>query len=348
MNSTAAPIVSVVIPTFNRRRLLCEAIDSVLYQNFPSVEIIVVDDGSTDATAETLAARYGDAVRCLRQENRGFGSARNKGVSAATGSYIAFLDSDDIWMKGKLALQEAVMERFPELAYTFTDFVIFDDQGRYDHHGLQSWFAEPNLWASVLPQQLRLSKDELAIHERESGVVIYAGDLYRPLLSHCFVLPSTAMVRAACLDPQIRHTEGDPHCADWDFFALLSRNHKAGFIDEETTLNRSHEDSVRLTRSMDDAEKAGRRLSSLARIWKADEVFVRQYGGEIARVESELLLQQAKCAYLAGRIGQTRQALFNYRKCSVRAHKTMALVLFLLTMIPFSSVPVRALLSLKG
>ncbi|HET6262971.1 MAG TPA: glycosyltransferase family 2 protein, partial [Chloroflexia bacterium] len=94
--------VSVVIPTYNRAHCIAHAIDSVLRQALPPHEVIVVDDGSTDDTA-TVLARYDRRVRVLRQENGGVSVARNNGIAAASGQWIAFLDSDDEWAPQKLA-----------------------------------------------------------------------------------------------------------------------------------------------------------------------------------------------------------------------------------------------------
>lgn len=94
--------VSVIIPTYNRAHCVGEAIDSVLAQVPPADEVIVVDDGSTDDTAEVLAA-YGDRITVLHQQNAGAAAARNTGIRHATGEWVAFLDSDDLWRPGRLA-----------------------------------------------------------------------------------------------------------------------------------------------------------------------------------------------------------------------------------------------------
>jgi glycosyltransferase involved in cell wall biosynthesis len=94
-NGSILPKVSVIIPTFERGWCLREAVDSALAQEFANFELIVVDDGSTDGTAELLEA-YRPKVRLLRQENRGVSAARNRGIAAARGELIAFLDSDDL------------------------------------------------------------------------------------------------------------------------------------------------------------------------------------------------------------------------------------------------------------
>jgi glycosyltransferase involved in cell wall biosynthesis len=99
-----SPAVSVVIPTYNRRQFIGEAVASVLQQGFDDIEIIVVDDGSTDDTAEVLAS-FGAAIRSIYQENKGVSAARNRGVMESRGTFLAFLDSDDLWTAGKLDAQ---------------------------------------------------------------------------------------------------------------------------------------------------------------------------------------------------------------------------------------------------
>src|SRR5689334_21473917 len=102
------PNVSVVIPTYNRAAFLPAAIDSALSQSYPPCEILVVDDGSTDHTADVVAA-YRARVRLIAQSNQGTAAGRNAGVAASSGAYVAFLDSDDLWLPHKLERQ---MERF--------------------------------------------------------------------------------------------------------------------------------------------------------------------------------------------------------------------------------------------
>ncbi|MDW8322990.1 MAG: glycosyltransferase [Burkholderiales bacterium] len=123
------PLVSVVIPAYNAAWCVGKAIDSVLAQDFRDFELIVVDDGSTDQTPEILAV-YGEAIRVIRKPNGGLSSARNAGIAAARGEYIAFLDADDWWLPAKLSKQLAYMQAQPELGFTSTAARVEDTQGR--------------------------------------------------------------------------------------------------------------------------------------------------------------------------------------------------------------------------
>lgn len=116
---TETVTVSVVIPAYNAAWCIRRAIDSVLAQSFRDFELIVVDDGSTDGTAAVLAA-YGDAVRVVAKPNGGLSSARNAGIAAARGEYVAFLDADDWWLPAKLERQVAMMRSRPALVFCST------------------------------------------------------------------------------------------------------------------------------------------------------------------------------------------------------------------------------------
>jgi glycosyltransferase involved in cell wall biosynthesis len=123
------PKVSVVIPVYNGARTIGRALESVFAQTFTDFEIVVVDDGSTDDTLAALE-RYGDRIRVIKESNRGPSAARNTGVSAAAGDYIAFLDDDDEWMPAKLARCVAVLDADSDCALAYTFMV------RVDAHGL--------------------------------------------------------------------------------------------------------------------------------------------------------------------------------------------------------------------
>jgi len=111
MNDAQPPKVSVVVPAYNRERLILHALNSVLAQTFADFEILAVDDGSTDGTIQAIQSCTDPRIRCLRHEkNRGAAAARNTGIQAARGEYVAFLDSDDEWLPHKLERQTAALD----------------------------------------------------------------------------------------------------------------------------------------------------------------------------------------------------------------------------------------------
>jgi glycosyltransferase involved in cell wall biosynthesis len=116
------PKLSVIIPTYNRADKVGNTIESVLTQTFTDLEVVVVDDGSTDRTGQILGETYGDRIRYFAQTNQGVSVARNKGIAEARGEWIAFLDSDDLWEKEKLEWQFKALERFgPQCGASYTD-----------------------------------------------------------------------------------------------------------------------------------------------------------------------------------------------------------------------------------
>src|SRR5262249_23742907 len=117
------PEVSVVIPSYNSAKYLRDAVDSVLKQTFRDFEVVVVDDGSTDDT-QAVICRYVSSVRYIRQDNSGVADARNRGIEASRGHYIAFLDADDTWLKHKLEVQLTELKKKPGYRACYTAFMV--------------------------------------------------------------------------------------------------------------------------------------------------------------------------------------------------------------------------------
>jgi hypothetical protein len=135
--AAAAPLVSVIIPVYNGARFLAQAVDSVLAQGYPCVEIIVVDDGSTDDVAGAVAALPVD-VRLFRQENAGPAAARNRGIRDASGDFLAFLDVDDLWPENNLGVLAAALVRDPQLQVVngHAQMMVLDEaSGRFEYRG---------------------------------------------------------------------------------------------------------------------------------------------------------------------------------------------------------------------
>ena len=123
------PLVSVVIPTYNRAKWVSKAIDSVLAQTFTDFELLVVDDGSTDQSRQVISA-YGSRLHYIYQDNRGVSTARNRGILEARGEWVAFLDSDDEWVPEKLQTQMNLVDRHPQLVMVASDAHIGSGDNR--------------------------------------------------------------------------------------------------------------------------------------------------------------------------------------------------------------------------
>ena len=138
----STPLLSVVIPTWNRAHIVCEAVESALIQRTGQIEVIVVDDGSTDDTAQVLERGFGSRIHLLRMpRRRGAGAARNAGARLASGELVAFLDSDDLFLPGKLDAELRALERFPAAEAVVSDSLSFlegeaDDRSRFALNGL--------------------------------------------------------------------------------------------------------------------------------------------------------------------------------------------------------------------
>jgi len=124
-----SPIVSVIIPIYNARDVIRETLASVAAQTMTDLEVIVVDDGSTDGSADLVCA-HSQVTRCIRQDNRGVAAARNRGIQASSGRYLALLDHDDLWASDKLEKQAAVLDARSAVGMVITNVVHIDRDGR--------------------------------------------------------------------------------------------------------------------------------------------------------------------------------------------------------------------------
>ena len=207
------PLVSVIVPTYNRAHFLGDAIESILAQTYPNIEIVVVDDGSTDKTAEVIS-RFRGRVRYYRQGNRGQVTARNFGMKQATGDFIAPLDSDDIWLPEKTAKQVDMFRADPELD------VIFGLGDDMDAGGKVLRVA------AVVPKGWEMDSLELPF-----AAYACRGDVLTALIQRNAIWHSTVMMRRKAIleaggyDPQCMS------CSDWDLWLRLALNGcKFGFL----------------------------------------------------------------------------------------------------------------------
>ncbi len=209
------PAVSVIIPTYNRAAMVSEAVESVLSQTFSQFELVVVDDGSTDDTAERLES-YGSLLRVLRRERGGVSAARNSGIAATKAPLLAFLDSDDLWHPEKLAVQTSYMNTFPGADISHTDEIWIRGGRR------------------VNPRD-RHAKAE--------------GKAFLRLLRESLISPSAVMIRRSVLEEAGGFDENLPACEDYALWLCLSRHREIHLIHRPLVTKRGGHDD-QLSRSL--------------------------------------------------------------------------------------------------
>ena len=209
------PLISVIIPTFNRSLLLQRAINSVLKQTYENFELIIVDDGSTDNTSEIvkdiIKRKTKQELVYIEQKNEGVSSARNNGVRRSRGEWIAFLDSDDEWLVKKLELQ--------------VNFI--KNNANHWVHGEEVWIRNGK----------RVNQKK--IHQKSGG------DIFRSSLALCLVSPSTVMIHRELFIISGGFNEEFIVCEDYDLWLRLALEHEVGFI-KDPLINKygGHEDQL--------------------------------------------------------------------------------------------------------
>jgi glycosyltransferase involved in cell wall biosynthesis len=200
---SSPPLVSVILPCFNAEATLERALTSVAEQDYPSIEVIAVDDGSSDRTPEILAARTGPVMQAIRlPQNRGAAAARNAGLAAARGDYVAFLDADDEWLPAKLSRQMAVIGARPNMTFVSCTARVLDAEGR---------IVEPP-FADLLPEE--------------------PATAWKALLADTFVWTPTVLARRSCLEQVKGFDESLVIAEDQDLWIRLALLGEVGFIDE--------------------------------------------------------------------------------------------------------------------
>jgi glycosyltransferase involved in cell wall biosynthesis len=206
------PRVSVIVPVHNRPRFVREAVESALAQDCPGgAEVVVVDDGSTDETPQVLAS-FGDRIRVVRQENGGPSRARNRGFREAHGELFALLDSDDVWLPGKLVAQLAALDASPACCLVHSDVDEFWDDG-----SARRWTRRPP---------------------------VLGGDVLRALLRRNFVHTMTVVLRRGAVDAVGGFDPAYPPCEDWDLWLRLAERWPIAADPGRRVRTRVHEGSL--------------------------------------------------------------------------------------------------------
>jgi glycosyltransferase involved in cell wall biosynthesis len=196
-------MISVIIPTYNSEKYIKEALDSVIYQTYKNIEIIVVDDGSTDQTYEILQPYIDrNGIKYVYQENSGPALARNQGITNATGDFVAFLDADDIWLPHFL---EKLYERLyynNDIGFVYCDNYYVDEQKKY----IENYIRETRK---------------------------YSGNICTNLLCEHFILTPSVLIRKKCFDVIGLFDESLRVGEDYEFFLRLAFAYNADFVDEK-------------------------------------------------------------------------------------------------------------------
>src|SRR5215472_4932012 len=210
--SVPAARVSVVIPTYNSSARLKEALESVLAQTYKDLEIVVIDDGSTDDT-ESVARSFGNRVWYFKQANQGAGAARNAGIKSSRGEYIAFLDADDLWCAGKLDQQIPLLEQDPELGLVYSDWAVVSDDRVIEDSYLRK-------------------------------VPSASGYVFDELVQRGFILTSGVVVRRACLDDVGDFDNSLSIAQDYDLWLRICYRWKVAVVGKPLVTKRSWHGSL--------------------------------------------------------------------------------------------------------
>jgi glycosyltransferase involved in cell wall biosynthesis len=259
------PLISVIIPTYNRGWIIKEAIDSVLAQEYINYELIVVDDGSTDDTHDILNS-YQKNFLVLRQNNKGVSAARNRGLAAASGRLIAFLDSDDTWLPQKLSQQVDFFQSNPDALICQTEEIWIRNNVR------------------VNPKKR---------HKKPSGMI------FEPSLSLCLVSPSAVMIKRNLFEEVGLFDETLPACEDYDLWLRISCRHPVHLIDTPLIIKRGgYDDQLSASPGLDKF-----RIKAIEKVIESGLLSAAQYQTAVEILKEKCYIYASGCRK-RGRTGE--------------------------------------------
>jgi glycosyltransferase involved in cell wall biosynthesis len=208
--------VSVLIRTFNRANSIRQAISSALQQTYGNLEVLVIDDGSTDATPVLLRRFHDNRIRVLKHgSNRGVGAACNTGIHAASGDFVAWLDSDDVWHPEKVEQQLQFLRQYREVDAVFCDVRIH----------------EPDRDVPSLVEHMKTFRKHLQGKLRGTEFVVGQREMYLCLLQEVPIKPTALMLRRSVFEHVGLFDENARSGEDWEFLVRLARHASFGYID---------------------------------------------------------------------------------------------------------------------
>jgi glycosyltransferase involved in cell wall biosynthesis len=298
--------VSAVIPTYNRAALLPRAIRSALEALDPGDEVIVADDGSTDDTAGAIRP-FGERVRHLRLPHRGAGPARNAGLAAAPGNFVAFLDSDDEWFPDKIALQRVFLERMPEIPYVFSNFAVRMEDGTVRPRFLVEWTYPPRPLTKVFHGSGTPYSRYAPLPDGRDDFPLHVLSMYEEELRNNLIAAFTLMVRREVAAPVMKFSEDLPTAEEWQAFGRLAKLGPGAYFDTETAWQHGHS-SHRLS-ATDRHVLADAWLTTIERVWATDREFVAANPKAVPRARANAQLMRAESFARRGRIRDAGRAL---------------------------------------
>ena len=291
------PLVSVIIPSYNAARYVAEAVASALAQTYQPLEIILINDGSTDDTEEVLLPYVGK-MRYFYQPNRGLSATRNRAIALARGELIAFLDADDVWLPEKLARQVDCLTQNPRIGLVHTNYVkLYADTG------------------------IRLPRETPDITD---------GRCYTRLVLGNVLLVSSVVLRRECLDRVGVFDEKIPQrtCEDYDLWLRIARYFEFAYIPEALMLYRRHAGNMsNNTRAMIEDE-----LYVVKKALKADPSLAAQVGKQA--VHGHLADLLFALGYLCFNDGDLTEAGFHFRQALRFRHSPYIFMLWAATFLP--------------
>ena len=290
------PEVSVIIPTYNRAKIVHKAIDSVLQQTYKDYEILVVDDGSTDNTKAALN-QYGNNIVYRYKDNGGISSARNFGIENATGKYVALLDSDDYWLEKKLEKQMACFRENPSYGVVATRCASFEIDGNFDTIEPQGKIREKN----------RPGK---------------SGWVYKDLFHRNFIRTSSVVIKLDCFAKVGMFDESLYQCNDVDMWMRLARQYPVGFINESLTVYTDNPKGV----STDSLSGRETYLQVLDKNYDPAMIPSKLYKNRMARIYSHIGKHYVKRGDLPKGKEALRKAL-SFQRFNFRALKNYGLAI---------------------
>lgn len=273
--------VSIIIPTYNRENYICQAIESALAQTIEDIEIIVVDDGSTDGTKSKIK-KYQDKIRYIYTENSGCANARNIGLKEAAGQYISFLDSDDLYYPEKTAIQSEMLDRHNDIGMVYTEFSAFDDNGFWDEYHIKKYHSayRNNTFGydDIFKQQIT-ARDAGIQAIKNKNIKIYTGNIFEQYFNQIIVFTNSIMFRKEILNDIGFQNDKFGLFHDHEFVMRICKKNKCAFIEMPTYKLRYHNGQISGIPNNCDIKTVIKKQTDLIKVLEAhgieDEYFYR-------------------------------------------------------------------------